>query len=447
MKSKHVSLCGTLCALLCLAGAGVWGAGVQEPGAVADPALAQVSPQGATVVYWYQHTLQRAKALDAMIAEFNRTNPYGIRVQGEYAGSYDEIYRKMLAAIAAGSPPNLVVAYQDQAAAYQVSGALVDLAPYVSDPKWGLGSSRSDYFQGFLQQGVNAEFGNQRLSFPVNKSVAVLYYNAGWLERLGFRQPPGDWEAFRQMCQKATDRSKGLSGYDVSTDASNIFGQVISRGGNIVKPGTAGYDFDTPAVRDTMAFLQKLYQDGYAQKIAERYGEQTDFGNQVVLFTMDSTAGISYYRQAVQGGAQGAFAWNVAAFPHSTPKPALDIYGADLSIPKTTPKAQLAAWLFIKWFTEPARQARWVEVSDYFPVRKSAESQLGSYLGAHPVYATAFRLLGTSVLESEPPYVGYEQVRGLMTQTLNDVLNGADVKQAVRQLQSQADTIYRQSAP
>jgi multiple sugar transport system substrate-binding protein len=439
--------------LLVLLGCSAWAGGQQQGSGtsteleVVDPTLAGVDPSGAKVVYWYQHTLDRAKGLEGMIADFNRSNQYHITVEGEYAGNYDEIYRKMLTAIAAGNPPNLTVAYQNQAAAYQVSGALVDLNPYVNDPRWGLGASRSDYFQGFLEQGVNAEFGDKRLSFPVNKSIAVLYYNASWLARLGYAGPPQDWAQFRAMCIKATDKVKALSGYDVSTDASNIFGQVIARGGDIVQAGTAGYAFDTPAMIDTLTYLQKLYQEGYAQKIAETYGEQTDFGNQAVLFTMDSTAGITYYRQAVEGGAQGVFDWNVAAFPHSTAQPALDIYGADVSIPKTNPKAELAAWIFVKWFTEPAQQAQWVRISDYFPVRKSAAQQLQDYLRGHPVYATAFDLLGSSVLKSEPPYVGYDQVRGLMSEALNNVLNGANVQQQVRQLQAKANQIYKQSAP
>ena len=56
--------------------------------------------------------------MQAMLDEFNSTNHWKITVRGEYAGPYDQIYNKMVAAIAAGKPPELVVAYQNQAATY-----------------------------------------------------------------------------------------------------------------------------------------------------------------------------------------------------------------------------------------------------------------------------------------------------------------------------------------
>ncbi|MDP6932558.1 MAG: GMC family oxidoreductase N-terminal domain-containing protein, partial [Myxococcota bacterium] len=40
--------------------------------------------------------------------------------------------------------------------------------------------------------------------------------------------------------------------------------------------------------------------------------------------------------------------------------PAPNVYGASVAICRTTPERQLAAWLFLKWFTEPEQQARWV---------------------------------------------------------------------------------------
>ncbi len=48
---------------------------------------------------------QREDALNKMIAEFNSTNPYKITVKGEYAGGYNDIYNKMVAAIAGGAKP------------------------------------------------------------------------------------------------------------------------------------------------------------------------------------------------------------------------------------------------------------------------------------------------------------------------------------------------------
>jgi ABC-type glycerol-3-phosphate transport system substrate-binding protein len=263
----------------------------------------------------------------------------------------------------------------------------------------------------------------------------------------GIAEPPATWDAFFEACRKATDSAKGAYGYAISTDASNIFAQVISRGGEIAKKDGTGYTFNTPEMKASMQFEKKLYDAGYSRKIAERYGDQTDFGNAKVMFTMSSTSGLPFYEQAVAAGKGGKFDWSVAAIPHTTPKPVQNIYGASLSIPKSTPAKQLAAWLFIKWMSEPKQQARWVEVSGYFPVRNSTLASLGDYTVKNPKFGDAFKLLQTSTLKAEPPFAGYDVVRDAMSSALNAILDGADIDKTLADLDAKANKIHKESKP
>ena len=76
--------------------------GEDEKPSIAAVDLEAVDPQGQEVVFWYQHTREREEALLELIAEFNRTNPHGIQVRGEFAGGYGDIYNKMLVALQGG---------------------------------------------------------------------------------------------------------------------------------------------------------------------------------------------------------------------------------------------------------------------------------------------------------------------------------------------------------
>jgi len=78
-------------------------------------------------------------------------------------------------------------------------------------------------------------------------------------------------------------------------------------------------------------------------------------------------------------------------------------------IPKSTPERQLAAWLFLKFYTSPSAQADWVRASNYFPTRASVADELTEYFEANPVYAKAFDLLEYGIFE--PPVPGYDFVR------------------------------------
>ena len=414
-------------------------------------ALANIDPSGQTVTYWYQHSRAREEGLKAMIDDFNATNEWGITVQGEYIGHYGEIYKKMLAAIAAGEPPSLVVAYQNQAASYQLADALVDMNQYVNSAKWGYNEAElNDFFPAFLESDISQQFGGMRLGFPPNRSVEIMYYNVDWLKELGYDGPPETWDEFREMACKATQQpfSKGPAdakpmGYEVSTDASRFASMVFSRGGKLMNEDNTAFTYNTEAAKEAMQFMQDLYKDGCADLIAEKYGDQADFGAGKLLFTIGSSSGIPYYKSTVADGAN--FNWSVAALPHTTPEPVVDIYGASLSIPKTTPEEQLAAWLFVKWFAEPEQQARWAQISNYFPVRKSTAAELGSYFAENPAYATAFSLLKYG--EVEAPVAGYDVVRKKVSEAFSAMVEGAPVEETLAELEKTANEILEENQP
>ena len=412
--------------------------------------LSAVDPTGAQISYWYQHSGDRDKAMQVMIADFNRTNPWKITVRGEYAGPYDQVYNKMVAAIAAGSPPELVVAYQNQAATYAASGALVDLDPYVHDPKWGIQGQLGDFFAGFINQDVTTRYGGLRMGFPPNRSIEVMYYDAAMLRAAGISTPPRTWDEFAADSAKVTVPGRGTYGYALDNlDASHVFAMVISRGGTFTTPDGTGYRLDTAQMKDTLVFMRKLTASGAARRIAKKYDDQADFGNGLAAFTLASTSGLPYYDSAVKAGKNGVFDWGIAPVPQAAPTrtPALDLYGASVSVPKTTPQKQLAAWLFIRWFSEAPQQAAWTRVSMYFPVRRSVEPLIGDILKSDRRFASAWGMLKTADLRGEPPFAAYDLVRDAITAAYSKVLDGADVDSTLAALQAQAEKILKDSGP
>ena len=86
---------------------------------------------------------------------------------------------------------------------------------------------------------------------------------------------------------------------------------------------------------------------------SERFGEQNRFAAGNILFVFSSSSGLPFYQSAVAKG--GKFKWSIAMLPN-TGKPAVNLYGASVSIYKTTPERELAAWLMIKYLGEKAKQ-------------------------------------------------------------------------------------------
>ena len=419
----------------------------------------EIDLEGANVIFWHQHTGGREEQLLAIVEEFNATNEYGITIEARNEGGYSDIYNKMIAGLTTGEVPGLVVAYQNQAAAYEVADGLISLEPYISDPVYGLSADDlSDFFASFIDQDRLPQFGGQSFGFPPNRSTELMYYNAEWLAELAdagtvsFDGPPQTPDQFAEaVCAAAaTPFSKNAdptftTGYEVRTDASNVAALAFSRGVDIYDYDTNQFTYNSPELAEALTQMADLKAQGCASDIAEAFGDQTDFGNGKTLFTMGSSSGLPFYKSAVDEGEAGGFEWSVAPIPYTTDEPTVNVYGASVSVPKTDPQTQLAAWVFLKYYTSTDVQAGWARASNYFPVRESVAAGLTDYFDENPAYATAFSLLANG--KSEPGVAGYDPIRDAAEEAFIRVLAGEDATTVLAELDVTANQLLEEAAP
>jgi multiple sugar transport system substrate-binding protein len=404
-----------------------------------------VDPSGQEVVFWHQHSGSREEELQQIIADFNANNEWGIAVNAEYQGGYGDIFNKMINVIGTEDAPNLVVAYQNQAATYQLADALLDMNSLVESESWGMSAEEmADFFPGFINADIFPSFGNARLGFPPNRSMEMMYYNADWLAELGYDGPPTTAEEFKEMACAAVEQpfSNGVGdvpsmGYQLSTDASRFASWTFAFDGDVFDYDANEYSYNNESAAAAMSFIQDLFESGCATLPSENYGDQTDFGNGNLLFAVGSSSGMPYFGSAVDEGAD--FAWSVAPIPGTVDEPVMNVYGASVSVPKSTPEKELATWLFVKYYTSPEVQAAWAQASNYFPVRQSVAEGLSDYFVENPAYQTAFDLLPYA--KTEPPVPGYDFVRDEVSEVMAAIADGADVQEALDMLNADANEL------
>jgi multiple sugar transport system substrate-binding protein/sn-glycerol 3-phosphate transport system substrate-binding protein len=403
-----------------------------EEAAAGDGAYAGVDPTGQTVVWWHQHSGSREEKLLVLLEEFNSTNEFGITIDPQNQGGYDEIRDKVNSSSAAGElPAALLVGYQNDQSFYQLNDILVDLDLLMNDATWGLSAEEiADFYPTFLEQSVNPIFDNQRLGFPPNRSMEVLFYNQTWLEELGFSGPPTTPEEFKEMaCAAAAAVGDGTGGYILRDDASAMAAWTFAFGGDVLSEDGTAYVYNSPATVDSMTFLKSMYDEGCAYFFTEGF-PNPQFAARKGIFAQGSTSGIPFYAGDVAKVAeeQGTEpdVWGVAAIPHTTDEPVQNIYGGDVMIAKTTPEQEVAAWVFIKWFTSPEVQARWAEISGYFPTRNSTSEFFSETLLSNAQYQQGVELLPFSAYE--PQLISYTAVRDAATQAFNEIMQGADIQ-------------------
>ncbi len=411
--------------------------------------MANIDPRGQTITWWHQQSGDNGDALVSLVLEFNASNNCKISVDPQYQGGYSDLRNEMNTAIDTGTLPGLVSGYQNDEAAYASVGSLVDINPYMSDQYWGLSDSDvADFYPEFLNQGVHPAYDNMRLGFPPNRSAEVMYYNLTWLKELGFDGPPSSPEEFKTMaCAASASKDDGTGGFILNPDASAIASWTYAYGGDLLSSDSLRYVYNGQETIDAMTFLKGLHDEGCIYQ-TDQYPDIA-FSARQAIFTEGSTTDLFYYTQGVADAAtknnRPADEWGVAAIPHTTPIAYTNVYGGDVMIPATTPEKQLAAWIFIKWFTQPDIMARWDEASGYFPTRRSAGDFMTEYIATNNQYNKGLALLQAS--KYEPQLISYQQVRDLASQAFTDILDGADITTTLNKLTDQANALQAELQP
>lgn len=407
-------------------------------------AYAKVDPSGQNLTFWHTYSPYYDEALNKIISGFNSSNPWGITVTAQNQGAPSDVYEKMLASLNTADAPDLVSAYQDQASVYHQAGGLVNIDELVNSPEWGLSDSeKSDFYPGIYNHDIFPTYENARLGFPVSRSMHVLYYNQDWLVELGYSSPPRTPVEFMEMACKATNQpfSKApageSAGYGLNLEASTLADWIFAHKGNIFNSEANQYSFQDEDVVETFQYLQELILKGCGVVIVEKFRDDGDFGAGKQLFAINSTSAMPYIRDAVESGAQ--FNWGVSAVPHTDVEPTQNTFGPSLSIVRSSPEVELAAWLFIKYFASPAVQAQWAAATGYFPVRRSAVIAMQQFLSENPVYNSGIDLLEYS--QFEPPVPGYNFVREIVEEAMAAIMKGAEIKKILEELNDEANTI------
>ncbi len=395
--------------------------------------LTDVDPSNQQITLWHEYSPELEYTLLELVTEFNLANDYNITVIAEQMGEHSTLYNQMLAAITQQERPDLLITTSHDMVAYQNNATLVDLTLYMEDMIWGLTSEeRNDYQETTLASDYNSFFG-QQLGFPISRSMDVLYINLDLLRNLGFDQLPTTWESFATMACSA--RNAGYIGYEFTTDARPLIAMVLSRGGHLIAEDYSTYAFHESDTIEVMTWLDGLYQEECAVLQSEPNRKWERFSEGQVLFTIDHSDSLPIYQSAVAQGYQGV--WSIAPLPYDGPAPIMNTYGKSFSLVKNEPESELAAWLFVKWYTDTTQQARWIERAHTLPVRQSVNDQLGAYLAQHPTYQISLDLQQYSQFET--PIINYPIVHELLTEVMIEILQGAHLTETLNDLNDEAN--------
>ena len=403
----------------------------QTPGITVDPATLR----GLNLQVWHAFSGRADTVFTDQVAQFNATNQWGIVVNQTGYGDYPTLFDAVNSKITSGGTPDLVAALPEQTLAWDASGSVVDLAPYLNDPTWGLGSEGVADFPAVFWSQDN--LGGKQLGVPAQRSARFLFYNKTWAHELGFDNPPSTADEFRQqVCaanasfrKDADPQNDGYGGWIVDTDWETIYSWMLAFGGGVMD-GNASYGFQTDPNLAAFQFLKGLYDDNCAWLAVDptnpkdiSHGPYFDqFAKRLALFVSGDLAEVPMASESMSQ-AKNTDEWTLLPYP-GTNGSVLVAYGPSYSVLKSTPDKELAAWLFTRWLVSPENQSQWVTATGLFPLTHAAENMAGQFPSVATQWAAAVGEL--SLAQGVPQLASWRKVRYLL-QDAADVIFQTDI--------------------
>lgn len=397
-----------------------------------------------TISFWHVYTGADGAAIDSLVKKFEAAHP-GISVEPQFVGGFNDLNKKVVSALQAGSPPDLAIGYPPNVLDYVKSKRVLDLTPYIGKARVGLDDKDlADILPGELRRNRYSAQKGAYLSFPFAVNVAVLYYNADLLAKAGFDSPPQTWTDFERACQAV--KSLGKLCYSANANASTLNALGYSHGtGPLTADGKAA--FDTAPWKEVFGLLGRLVDSG-TTRLASNGDAQTVDQNEFVsgqaAFIIRSSRAAPFLAKAIGN----KFRWNAAALPQATAtdKPTTALYGPGLVVFTSDADRQLASWQLIRFLSSPEAQASWATSTGNLPIRRSVltDPVYAAYLQKHPPTAVSAGLVANAQWEGalgDDGIVAFlpQKLRNSMEDLEAGVLSGAIEPDAAQsQLQAAA---------
>lgn len=366
---------------LVLAGTALLNLGCRAAPAFPDPpssAAESAEPNEIVLTLWHSETDARRATLETIAREFHEIYP-NLIVNPVYVGNRDDLSKQLTAAIALGTPPDLVLAERRQLAELAQQGGLLALEEFISDPDLGLNDDDlTDLLPGMLEQGKLPEFGNRIYGFPFDLEAMILFYHPTLLQAANRMRPPRTWEEFADYASGLT--GKNQYGWAMRADADTFEAMLVSRGSALLTNAENRALFNERAGVASMTLIRELSKAGAAKLLPSDQQARQEFARgRAAMFIgwMSELALIE--TESARSNTQ--FEIGIAPLPQSDlTNPFLltrgDLFGI-LLMPRERARQ---AWFFVRWMTTPTQNARWVRGVDALPIRFSTLTELAADL-------------------------------------------------------------------
>ncbi len=416
-----------------------------------------------TLTLWHNFGGQMQATMDEQVREFNATvgKERGVILNVTSISSSAALQEK-LTMIAAGDPgapemPDITTCYPATALLLQEKGLLAPLDDYFT------AEALSGYLPRFVEEGrltdgklyvfpfaksTEVFFLNQTLFYPFSKDTGVT------LEQLSTFE--GIADAAMRYYDWTDAQTPDLPHDGKSFFAADSLFHLVQVG--MKQLGVSPFKQeklrrDTPEFeRIVKTMLEPAVKGGYT--LYEGYSSDLSKTGDI-LCSIGSTAGILFYGSEIiyPDNTKQAVEFTVLPYPifEGGKKVAIQ-RGNGIAVARSTPQKEEAAAVFLKWFTAPEQNMRFVASTGYLPVTGEAFSDYLELEIANNENPNIRKLLSTAMVVHEqydfyiPPVLGsYSQAGKQLEQDFRTLASEARGRYQILLQQMDADAAYAQA--
>jgi multiple sugar transport system substrate-binding protein len=374
------------------------------------------------------------RSLEGLVREYNATGSGP--VENVSMGQYEALSQKIMAAVAAGGPPDLAQCYEAWTANLVQNRSVVPFDGFLESPQGR--ALREDLVPVFAEASTQD---GALWSFPFNKSVRCLYYNRDHFREAGLDpdRPPRTWEEYREYARRLTVDSDGDGAPDrwgfASQITASMFENLLAQnGGSLLADDETRVAFDSQEGIEALEFMADLLVRDGTSLVSSGFEYQNEFLAGKVAMIEGSSVTLAF----LEG--KYTFPLGIAPLPAGKEDTQL-VAGTDVVIFATTAERQRRAFEFVRWFTDTAQTARWAAETGYLPVRRSAMDHpaLRERLDAHPGLREAYAQVDRAT--AQPKAKGWFAGRTILErEAIEPVLRGTmRPAEALRQAAAKAN--------
>ena len=382
------------------------------------------------------------EALPKMVEMFEKQNP-GITVKVEYYPFRQLMEITEVKLGAKNSTPDVLFVDGPLVAAYTSRGYLLPLDQYFSK------NEQSQWVNASLNA---AKSGGKLMTAPLNNSSQVLYYNKRIFQENGIPMLSKSlkdrltWDEVLELAKKLTiDKNKdGIPEvwgfcfnqvnrpYQVLALPNSLGGKGISDDGFV----SQGY-IDSPEWVKALTFYQDLFNKNKVSPKGIATEETINYFKSGRLAMM---VAVEFYNKTLKDTAD--LDWDFAPHPYFAGATAVTPTGSwHLGVNRYT-KAPDAAAKWIKFLTTTPGAAEWFKLDGHLPPNKNVLSHIATDASFDKWPENIYRLAGyeaQNTAVARPLTPGYLEWEQILTQALEDIRNGANVKETLSSSASRID--------